>query len=62
MKDKPSKKKKTERTFEVRSVALPKEVDARLVEWCELNERAMSFAIARAVREFLAREDKPGSK
>ena len=58
MKGKSTHNKKAERSFNLRSVALPKDVDARLQEWCNQNERSLSFAIAKAVREFLERQGK----
>jgi hypothetical protein len=53
------KKAKKEKSFIIRSVAMPKDVDVALTAWCKRNERTRSFAIAKAVREFLDSGGKP---
>jgi hypothetical protein len=50
------KSPKKEKSFVIRSVAMPRDVDAALDIWCGKNERTRSFAIAKAVREFLEKD------
>jgi predicted transcriptional regulator len=42
----------------VRSVILPKETDARILAIAQREERPLSWIIARAVKEFIERDEK----